>query len=116
VVAALLMFHIACGTCHFIRYMQFSHDNHHLSLTELADYSKISKFHFIRLFSEATGRTPYQYIQHRRIERERLLLMTTKMSVAEVGATVGLFDAPNFSRTFSKHTGLSPTQFRMQSS
>jgi len=110
------MLYIVCGTCYFIRHMHFSHDNHHLSLTELADYSKISKFHFIRLFSEATGRTPYQYIQHRRIERERLLLMTTKMSVAEVGATVGLFDAPNFSRTFSKHTGLSPTQFRMQSS
>lgn len=87
-----------------------------LSLTELADYSKISKFHFIRLFSEATGRTPYQYIQHRRIERARLLLMTTKLSVADVGAAVGLFDAPNFSRTFSKHTGMSPTQFRMQSS
>lgn len=87
-----------------------------LSLTDLANFSKTSKFHFIRLFSEATGRTPYQYIQHRRIERARLMLLTSRMSVADIGALVGFGDAPNFSRTFSKHVGVSPSQYRIQSS
>ena len=85
-----------------------------LTLSDLATFSQTSKFHFIRLFSEATGRTPYQYIQHRRIERARLLLMTTEQTVADIGTLVGFGDAPNFSRTFSRHVGLSPTQFRQQ--
>lgn len=85
-----------------------------LSLNELAAFAKTSKFHFIRLFSEATGRTPYQYIQHRRIERARLLLVTTDQSVADIGMAVGFGDAPNFSRTFSRQVGMSPTQYRLQ--
>jgi len=86
----------------------------HLSLTELANFARISKFHFIREFSEATGRTPYQYIQYRRIERAKLLLMTTKQTVADIGATVGFGDAPNFTRTFSRQVGMSPTQYKNQ--
>ncbi|MDD0838757.1 AraC family transcriptional regulator [Curvibacter sp. HBC61] len=85
-----------------------------LSLSAMADLARVSKFHFIRLFSEETGRTPYQYIQHRRIEKARLLLKTTDRTVADIGATVGFPDPPNFSRTFTRHVGLSPTQYRFQ--
>lgn len=85
-----------------------------LNLADMADLAKVSKFHFIRLFSEETGRTPYQYIQHRRIEKARLLLSTTDRSVADIGASVGFPDPPNFTRTFSRHVGMSPTQYRIQ--
>jgi len=85
-----------------------------LNLAEMCSLANVSKFHFIRLFSEATGRTPYQYIQQRRIEKARLMLTTSDRSVAEIGAAVGFADAPNFSRTFTRHVGMSPSQYRLQ--
>jgi len=83
-----------------------------LNIADLANVAGVSKFHFIRLFSEALGRTPYQYIQHRRMEKARLMLTTTKQTVAGIGQAVGFGDAPHFSRTFARHVGKSPSQYR----
>jgi AraC family transcriptional regulator len=85
-----------------------------LNIAELAAVVGVSKFHFIRLFNEAMGRTPYQYIQFRRIEKARLMLTTTHLTVADVGMAVGFGDAPNFSRTFTRHVGCSPSQYRQR--
>jgi len=84
-----------------------------LNIADLASVAGVSKFHFIRLFNEALGRTPYQYIQHRRMEKARLMLTTTNQNVADIGQAVGFGDAPNFSRTFTRHVGKSPSQYRL---
>ena len=83
-----------------------------LSLDELAAACRLSRFHFSRLFRRSTGYAPYQYLVHRRIERARALLSSTKDGVAAIGAAVGFTDAGHFSRTFSRHTGLSPSRYR----
>jgi len=88
------------------------HDD--LCIADLAKVACVSSYHFIRLFRVAMGRPPYQYIQHRRMEKARLLLATSKLSVGEIASAVGFNDAPNFSRTFARHIGMTPTQYRIQ--
>lgn len=101
---------------HITRVLAAIEDQLHeaLNLTDLARLAGVTTFHFIRLFRQALGRTPYQYIQQRRLDKARLMLATSTLPVGDIGAAVGFADAPQFSRAFAKHMGMSPTQYRIQ--
>jgi AraC family transcriptional regulator len=86
--------------------------NADLSLTELAAVAGLSQFHFIRLFKNATGTTPHQYVLSLRIARARNLLQETKLPVSEVAARSGFKGVTQFNRAFSKITGATPSEFR----
>jgi transcriptional regulator GlxA family with amidase domain len=60
-----------------------------LTVDRLAKIAGLSRFHFIRAFRAATGRTPHQYLRERRLERARELLVTTPMPVTEICDAVG---------------------------
>jgi len=83
-----------------------------LSLDELAGVCDMSRFHFTRLFRQSTGHAPYQYVLGRRIEKARVLLVSTEDAISDIGTAVGFGDASNFSRTFSRRVGISPLRYR----
>ncbi|MDN8616274.1 AraC family transcriptional regulator [Variovorax ginsengisoli] len=83
-----------------------------LGLPELAGLCEMSRFHFVRLFRQSTGYTPYHYLLLRRLEKARVLLISSTMPVAEVALEAGFGDAGHFSRTFARHMGTSPQRFR----
>lgn len=85
-----------------------------LTLDELADACRLSRFHFVRQFRQATGHSPYHYLQCRRVERARALLTSTRLPVAHIGSAVGFPEPSHFSRTFARHVGMSPLHYRMQ--
>ncbi|HNP56592.1 MULTISPECIES: AraC family transcriptional regulator [unclassified Gordonia (in: high G+C Gram-positive bacteria)] len=60
----------------------------------------------------ARGLTPSALLNGARMDRAKLLLNTTELSVAEVAAAVGHQDVSHFSRTFRKTVGMSPGRFR----
>jgi AraC family transcriptional regulator len=86
--------------------------NEDLSLTELAAAIGLSQFHFTRLFKNATGTTPHQYVLSLRIARARNLLQQTKLPVSQVAAMSGFKGVTQFNRAFSKLTGTTPSEFR----
>ena len=45
-----------------------------IDLNKIADEACFSKFHFVRLFKEIYGRTPYQYLTDVRIEKAKAYL------------------------------------------
>ena len=63
-----------------------------IDLDAIAGEAAFSKFHFIRLFKMAYGKTPHQYLISVRIEKAQLLLRNGH-SVSEVCFEVG-FDSP----------------------
>jgi len=83
-----------------------------LSLEELAAVSCLSKFHFLRLFKIAFGKTPHQFISDVRICRARELLIHSPLDVQEVARRVGFQNSSSFSRSFLQHTGMYPTLFK----
>ncbi len=87
-----------------------------IGLTELAARVGLSRFHFIRAFKRTTGRTPYQYLLHRRIERARLLLGQPRYSVEGVARAVGFRNTSRFIRIFRRLTGLTPGALAARSS
>ena len=65
-----------------------------------------------RIFREKMGLTLTDYICQARIERAKHLLLTTSLSVAEVGEQAGFESRTTFFRSFKKLEGISPTEYR----
>jgi len=86
-----------------------------ISLDQLAAEASISKYHFLRLFHAAYGLSPFQYIQQLRIEKARLLLADSAISIMDLAWQLGFDNSQSFSRLFYQRMGLYPTQYRLQS-
>lgn len=65
--------------------------------------------HFRRLFQEATGLPPGQYLLNLRLNQAKRLLST--LPIAEVAARVGFSDPFYFSRLFKKKVGVAPSRW-----
>jgi AraC family transcriptional regulator len=83
-------------------------------LTDLAALVAISPFHFSRSFKLATGLAPYQYVLARRLERAKNLLLTTTLSVREIGWSLGVDNVSHFRRKFIEQFGVRPSEMRPQ--
>jgi AraC family transcriptional regulator len=86
-----------------------------ISLDQLAAEASLSKYHFLRLFRTTYGLSPYQYIQHLRIEKARLLLSGSVISITDLAGLLGFDNSQSFSRLFYQRVGLYPSQYRLGS-
>lgn len=89
-----------------------NHLDDDLSLATLAAIVPMSEFHFARLFKASTGEAPYRYITQRRIERAKVLLSVTQLSVAEIAYRVGFANQSHFTTQFRKMVGATPKRYR----
>ena len=67
--------------------------------------------YFRKLFFDETGKTPLQYLTHKRISYAKDLLRLQShsgLSIHEISWNAGFSDNYYFSRVFKKYTGLSP--------
>ena len=83
------------------------------SLDEMAAHFGVSKPHLCRIARKLMGRTLVKAWQEMKIDWARVLLRDSALSVAEVGYRVGFNDPFYFSKVFKKHTGQSPSAWRV---
>jgi AraC family transcriptional regulator of arabinose operon len=83
-----------------------------LPIAELAATVNLSASRFAYLFRRETGLPPARYLHQLRMERARLLLERTCLSVKDVMGYVGINDPSHFSRDFRRHHGVPPTGVR----
>lgn len=81
-----------------------------IDLDNISDEAYFSKFHFIRLFKNIYGKTPYQYLTAVRIENAMRLFRSNK-TVAEVCYSVGFESLTTFSGLFKRIAGVSPSVY-----
>lgn len=96
--------------------IEYIHDHigEDLSLASVAAQSGLSMFHFARMFKQATGLTPHQYILRARLKQARQLLVTTREPVADVAYRVGFYDQSHFTSHFKRAFGITPRSYRTQ--
>lgn len=82
------------------------------TVTDMASWSGLEMRTFIRRFHGATGLRPNEYHQRLRIESARALLETTTKQIGQIAWDVGYADPASFRLTFTKLTGLSPSDYR----
>jgi AraC family transcriptional regulator len=81
-----------------------------VSLAAAARAACLSPYHFLRVFRDAFGSTPHQYLTQQRLGRARSLLGRGNRSVTEVCLNSGFQSLGSFSSLFRKHFGISPQQ------
>lgn len=83
-----------------------------LTLESAAEYVGLSKNYFIRLYGKETGISFWTYITELRIERAKLLLSSSQLSMIDICTQIGYDDVSYFSRKFKLETGVSPRKYR----
>ena len=83
-----------------------------ISVETLAELVELSPFHFSRVFKQATGMSPLQFVTRERITRAQQLIRETSRSLIEVALEVGYTSPSHFAKVFRRVTGVTPTEFR----
>jgi len=81
-------------------------------LTDLAAKLRIGERQLRRVFQEAFGVSPIQYLTTRRLLTAKGLLTDTSLSVTEVAMISGFGSIRRFNDAFKSHYGLSPSALR----
>ncbi len=84
-----------------------------IDLDDIAGEAFFSKYHFIKLFKKAYGKTPHQYLTWVRIENAKLLLQT-EATVADVCYSVGFEAISSFTHLFKRLIKITPSLYQQQ--
>ncbi len=91
-----------------------THYQEKLSLTGLARAFHTNRTTLNERFHRATGEPLMTYLIRLRIRLAALMLRDTTLPVEEVMMRVGYSNPSHFGRTFRKHAGCAPTEYRQQ--
>lgn len=83
-----------------------------ITLAGVACESHLSPYHFLRLFRQTYGMTPFQHITRLRLDRAARLLVTTDETISGICFDLGFESPTSFSLLFRRHFGQSPTDYR----
>ena len=90
------------------------HFNENIQNDALAAMTGLSTVYFRKVFTETYGMPPIAYLHSLRIRRAREMLKSDYGSITSVAAALGYTSIYDFSRSFKKHTGLSPSAYIRQ--
>lgn len=84
-----------------------------ITVKQVADSINVNDRYLYNLFVKYENITPKEYMDKEKITSTKKLLELTDLSISEIARAMGCDDVCNFSRFFSKHVGISPTQYRI---
>ena len=84
----------------------------HVSLEDISNHLKITPQYAVSCFKKHMGISLMKYSKKIRIDRSKVLLMTTTKSILDIALTLGFYDQSHFSKTFKSFEGVSPSEFR----
>ena len=83
-----------------------------LTTANLAEQCYLSEYYFCRFFKKETGFSVTEYINKMRVEKAKVLLKNSYLSLAGIAQQVGFSDLNYFCRIFKKYTGKTPGSIR----
>ncbi len=83
-----------------------------ITLEDIGLYIGFNPSYFSSIFKKETGISFVEYLSQVRIEKSKELLKEPDLKIQDISIMVGYSDVKYFSKLFSKHTGLSPKDYR----
>jgi AraC family transcriptional regulator len=83
---------------------------------DIARMVGLSRSRFFEQFRNCVGTSPQHYLDSTRISIATRLLSTTQRPLIELADELGYGNHSNFTRFFTQHVGVSPSEFRRQTS
>jgi len=93
----------------------FLHYKEHRNVQFYADALFVSSKHLTETIKEVTGRTSGEWIEDAVILEAKVLLRNHAISIAQLAENIHFPDQSSFGKYFKKHTGLSPSDYRVVS-
>ncbi|MBA2943493.1 response regulator [Paenibacillus sp. CGMCC 1.16610] len=87
-----------------------------ITINKVCSHLHISAGYFSSIFKKETKMTFVNYLNHIRMEAAKEMLRSTDMKALEIAEKVGYADANYFSFSFRKNVGVSPKEYRNNSS
>lgn len=91
-----------------------SHSGEALSLDEIAAAAGVSRFHFSRAFTTATGQSAIRYLRGRRLSLAARALCNGAHDILSVALDSGYGSHEAFTRAFREQFGITPEQLRAE--
>lgn len=82
-----------------------------LTLEDIAKHVSLSPIYFHNSFKAATGKTPHEYLNEKRIKKAANLLVSTDLSLAQIAYECGFSSQSYFSYSFKKYMKLTPREY-----
>jgi AraC family transcriptional regulator len=83
-----------------------------VSLVSVAAECNLSVSRFAHAFRQTFGRPPHRWLMERRIDAVKHLLLTSRLTLAEVASECGFADQSALNRSFKRVLGESPGEWR----
>ncbi len=91
-----------------------THLEEELTLDALAKEVGYSEYHLSRKFKEETGKNIRDHIKYARVERAKLLLATTDLSIREIAERLNFCASSHLAKAFREVTGELPQEYRKE--
>ncbi len=85
-----------------------------ITVEDIAAICGLNRSYFGRIFKDALGKTPQEFLLSYRMLKASELLKLTQLSIGDISNAVGYANQLHFSRAFKKIYGLSPRDWRNQ--
>jgi PAS domain S-box-containing protein len=99
--------------------LELTHHSHEKLATNFSDYlSSVLKYDYTylaNLFSEVENMSIQQYVITQKIERVKELIETTDLTLTQIARKLQYSSVGHLSNQFKKVTGLTPTEFKLNS-
>lgn len=94
--------------------LAYIHSNisQNISVKQLAEMEFLSVSRYSTIFRETMGLSPQNYIILAKISHACELIRTTSRPIRDISQSVGYSDPHYFSRLFSKHMNISPSEYK----
>lgn len=83
-----------------------------IDLYDIANHVHLSKIYFHNFFLKATGQTPHDYLQTKRINNVKFLLTATDKSFSEIAHSSGFASQAYMTYVFKKKMNCTPMQYK----
>ena len=94
-----------------VKYMNMNFDKD-ITIDSLAKIIGVERTHFYRLFKDTMKISPKYYLINLRLEKAKVLLCNTTMSISEVAYSVGYDNYMSFEKIFKDIVGVTPSIYR----
>lgn len=96
-----------------ISYIELNFQNE-ITVEDIAAQCGLNRSYFGKIFKDAVGKSPQDFLMNYRMIKATELLRLTKLSIQDIGNAVGYPNALHFSRAFKNVYGVSPRTWRAQ--
>lgn len=95
-----------------VAFIERNLDNPQLSVEDIQDELKVSRWHLLSKVKGLLGVTPNELIRETRLSAAARLIRTGQYSMTQITYMIGMTDSRYFSRCFKQKFGVTPTEYK----